>query len=139
MQQLLIAGTIVKEDAVLRRTQGGDAVAGFSVVVDNGKDKDGNRRDGTFVDCSLWGKRGEALCQYLTKGTKVTITGRPTVREHNGKAYLGCSVNEITLQGGNSGGNGDREAPPAAGGYDQGGAPAGGMDDEIPFAAEWRV
>lgn len=138
MQQLLIAGTITK-DAELRRTQGGDPVAGFSVVVDNGKDKDGNRRDGTFIDCSLWGKRGEALCQYLTKGTKVTITGRPTVREHNGKAYLGCSVNEITLQGGkSSGGQGDAyEAPPPAGGTPAGGG-AYDPSEDIPFIYEWR-
>ena len=131
MQQLLIAGTIVKEDAVLRRTQGGDPVAGFSVVVDNGKDKDGNRKDGTFVDCSLWGKRGEALCQYLTKGTKVTITGRPTVREHNGKAYLGCSVNEITLQGGKSG---DADGGDSSMDRYREKEPSGELpDDEIPF------
>ena len=121
MNILMIAGTIGK-DAELRRTQSGDAVAGFSVAIDNGKDKNGNKRDTTWIDCSLWGKRGESLCQYLTKGTKVAITGRPTVREHNGKAYQGCSVNEITLMGGGQKSQdqtSNYQAPP--------------LDDDIPF------
>lgn len=134
MQILMIAGNIGK-DAELRTTQKGDKVAGFSVAVDNGKDANGNRRDSTWYDCSLWGKRGEALCQYLTKGSKVTVTGRPTAREHNGKAYLGLSVDEITLQGGGqSQGHPDpgRQAPPSQGsGYQDG--PHGQYDDEIPF------
>ena len=130
MQTLTIAGTIGK-DAELRHTQSGDQVAGFSVAVDNGKDKSGNKRDATWYDCSLWGKRGEALCQYLTKGTRVAITGRPGAREHNGKIYLQCNVDQITLLGG---GQDRQQGNQQSDGY---GAPAQGsaMDDEIPFAA----
>ena len=65
MQQLIIAGNIGK-DAEVRRMQSGEAVANFSVAVDNGKDKDGNRRESTWFDCALWGKRGEGLAPYLT-------------------------------------------------------------------------
>jgi single-strand DNA-binding protein len=101
MQQLTIAGNVGK-DAELRRTGNGDAVLGFSVAVDNGKDKNGNKRDSTWFDCSIWGKRAESLERYITKGTKVVLTGRPTAREHNGKAYLGISVNDLTFMGGNS-------------------------------------
>lgn len=132
MMNLILAGTIGR-DAELRRTQGGEPVAGFSVAVDNGKDKQGNKRDATWVDCSLWGKRGEGLCQYLTKGTKVAITGRPTTREHNGKAYLGVSINEITLMGGGQqGGNGGASQGYQAPQPQQQPAPQD-LDDEIPF------
>ena len=137
MQQLLIAGNIGK-NAEVRRLQNGDPVCNFSVAVDNGKDKQGQRRDSTWYDCSLWGKRGEALEQYLTKGGKVTVTGRPTVRVHEGKAYLGINVDQITLQGGgNSSGERDQGG---GGGYGAGGGPnSGGMaDDEIPFAPSWK-
>ena len=143
MMIITLAGTLGK-DAELRRTGGGDAVAGFSVAVDNGKDKNGNKRDATWVDCSLWGKRGEGLCQYLTKGTKVAITGRPTTREHNGKAYLGVSINEITLMGGGQksdqqGGYAQQQSQQQ--GYGAGGTPNSNADlgDEIPFAAEFRA
>ena len=103
MQVLIIAGNVGK-DAILRRTNSGDAVLGFSLAVDNGKDKNGNKRDATWYDCSIWGKRAESLERHITKGTKLTLTGRPTAREHNGKAYLGISVNDLTFMGGSSGG-----------------------------------
>lgn len=124
MQQLTIAGNVGK-DGELRRTGNGDAVLGFSLAVDNGKDANGNKREATWFDCSIWGKRAEALQSHITKGTKLVLTGRPTAREHNGKAYLGISVNELTFMGGgNAGGTQYREhdAPPSR-----------NIDDEIPF------
>ena len=135
MQKLIIAGNVGK-DAVLRRTQGGDAVLGFSVAVDNGKDKQGNKRDTTWVDASLWGKRGESLESYITKGTKLTLIGRPTVREHNGNAYLGIAVDDLTFMGGGqSGGSQGDTGGNTQGGYGAGGDAGGGsdLDDEIPF------
>ncbi len=103
MQKLFISGTVVK-DPVLRRQQSGDAVLSFSLVVDNGKDAQGNRRDGTFYDASIWGKRGEALERHIAKGAKLSLMGRPTARAHDGKAYLGISVDDVTFMGG-----GDRQ------------------------------
>jgi single-strand DNA-binding protein len=135
MQLLVIAGNIGK-DPVIRTTQGGDKVLGFSIAVDNGKDRDGNKRDATWYDCSVWGKRAESL-GWLSKGMKLTVSGRPTCRAHEGKAYLGISVDQITAQGGGQ----DR----TGGGYDNGGQGAGGggfgndMDSEIPFNWEGRI
>ncbi len=107
MQVLVIAGNVGK-DAVLRRTQDGEPVLGFSVAVDNGKDKDGNNRAATWVEASVWGKRAQSLEQHIVKGTKLALTGRPTVREHDGKAYLGIVLNELTFMGSPSN---DREEP----------------------------
>lgn len=142
MQQLIIAGTVGR-DAELRQTQNGDDVLNFSIAVDNGKDRDGNKRDATWYDCSLWGKRANSLQSHIRKGDKLTVTGRPGAREHNGKVYLQCSVNELTFMGGGQRrDDGQRES----GGYDQGGygaggRPGGGMDDQdsIPFTWEGRV
>jgi len=129
MQKLIIAGNVGK-DAVLRRTGNGDAVLGFSLAVDNGKDKDGNKRPSTWFDCSIWGKRAEALERHITKGSKLTLIGRPTGREHEGKVYLGISVDDLTFMGGgaSSGGYGGEQSP---GGYDA--PPARDLDSEIPF------
>ena len=124
MQILNIAGTIGR-NAEVRRTQGGDAVAGFSVAVDNGKDREGNKRPATWYDCSLWGKRGEGLASFLTKGSRVAISGRPSAREHEGKIYLQCTVDQISLLGGGNSNNSqgqDYQSPPQV-----------DMDDEIPF------
>ena len=99
MENLVIAGTVGR-DAELRRTNNGDAVLGFSVAVDQGKDKNGQKREAKWYDASIWGKRAESLQNFITKGTKLTLQGRPTAREHQGKAYMGIVVNEISFQGG---------------------------------------
>ena len=60
MMQLTLAGNVGK-DAELRQTQGGDSVLSFSLAIDGGKDKNGNKRDSTWFDCSIFGKRADAL------------------------------------------------------------------------------
>lgn len=130
MQTLIIAGTVGR-DAELRRTNNGDPVLGFSVAVDNGKDKSGNKRDATWFDCSVWGKRAESLERHITKGSKLTLTGRPTAREHNGKVYLGIAVNDLTFMGGSNGSSGSRDD-----GYGQRqdqGYQSNDLDDDLPF------
>lgn len=119
MQILTIAGNVGK-DAVLRKTPSGDSVLGFSLAVDNGKDKSGNKRETTWVDCSIWGKRAESLNGHITKGAKLALSGRPTVRAYEGKAYLGLTVDQLTFMGGGEGqqtGGGGSE-PQQSGGYD---------------------
>lgn len=138
MQVLMIAGNVGK-DAVLRNTQGGDAVLGFSLAVDNGKDREGNKRDATWYDCSVWGKRASSLQAHITKGTKLALTGRPSAREHDGKAYLQISVDQLTFMGGGSDRDQGGYDQPPGDGYAAGGRPSRDLDDEIPFAAEFRA
>jgi single-strand DNA-binding protein len=131
MKSVTIAGNIGK-DAVTRTTGGGDKVTSWSVAVE---DRQGQDKRTIWFDCSLWGKRGESLAQYLTKGGKVAVSGELSTREHEGKTYLTVRAEQVTLLGG-----GDQRQDDAQRGQ-AGGAPAGGrnaMDDEIPFAPEWR-
>ena len=138
MQKLFISGNVGK-DAELRRTQGGDPVLGFSLAVDNGKDRDGNRKDSTWYDCSIWGKRAEALETHIRKGTKLALMGRPNAREHNGKAYLGIHVDDLTFMGSASAqdsgqqSQGDHGGRPTSGGYSDKGAIGSDFDDDLPF------
>ena len=124
MMQLFIAGNIGR-DAEVRRTQSGDAVAGFSVAVETRRGQD---KQTTWFDVSLWGTRGERLAPYLTKGSRVAVAGEFGKREHDGKTYLTLRASEITLLGG---GNRDGGAP--AGGAPSGGVPDPLDEDEIPF------
>lgn len=125
MKSITIAGRLTR-DAVTRDA-GSDKVTGFSVAVD---DRSSKEKSTLFFDCSLWGKRGESLAQYLTKGTSVTVSGDFGKREHEGKTYFTVRVNDVTLQGGKSetggGGSGDGYQEPAkkAETYD---------DKDIPF------
>ena len=123
MQNITIAGRVGR-DAELRRTQGGDAVCSFTVAVDyrNGRDRATN-----WWRVSLWGKRGEALAQYLLKGVSVTVSGEFSLGEYDGKPQLNIRASEIALQGARQGGSGARTAAPQSGGYD------GLGGDEVPF------
>ena len=134
MKSLTIAGNIGK-DAVTRTTQGGDKVTGWTVAVE---DRQGQDKRTIWFDCTLWGKRGESLAQYLTKGGKVAVSGELSTREHEGKTYLTVRAEQVTLLGGkpDGGGDGRQERQDNRGGAPAGGAGRSDMDDEIPFAPQ---
>lgn len=53
--------------AETRHTSSGDAVVQFSVAVKSGY---GKNEKTTWANCSMWGKRGEAVAPYLTKRSR---------------------------------------------------------------------
>lgn len=128
MKAISIAGNLGK-DAVTRTTQNGDKVTGWSVAVE---ERNGQEKRTLWFDCSLWGKRGEALAQYLTKGTRVAVSGDLSTREHEGRSYLTIRAEQVTLLGG---GNRDGAAPAggAAGNPMPGRSDYDDDPDQIPF------
>jgi len=98
----------IGKDAVVRNTANGDSVTGFSLAIDSGF---GERKQTLWLDCALWGSRGEKLAEYLVKGAQVHVAGELGQREHDGKTYLTCRVSDLRLVGGKPEG-----AKPAAGG-----------------------
>ena len=136
MKSITIAGNIGK-DAVTRTTPNGEKVTGWSVAVE---ERNGQEKRIIWFDCTLWGKRGEILAQYLTKGGKVAVSGELSTRDHEGKTYLTIRVDQVTLQGGKPDGE-RQERSQQSSGYGAGGSANSGrsdMDDEIPFAPEFR-
>jgi single-strand DNA-binding protein len=126
MQVLMIAGNVGNVKEV--RDAAGDRVLNFSLAVDNGKDKNGEKRDATWFDCAIWGKRADALAPHITKGSKLALTGKPGARAHEGKAHLSLTVNDLTFMGGG-------EKSDSGGGYAQAEAkaPAYSLIDDSPF------
>lgn len=95
MRNLTVVGRLTR-DAELKQTQGGPLLA--FAVASNKKVK--GEESVMFFDCSLFGKRGEALAQYLSKGSQVCVTGELEQREYQGKTYLQIRVNDLELIGG---------------------------------------
>lgn len=96
MNVITIAGTAGK-DAEMKYLPDGTAIAAFSVADSQGKDKT------VWWNCSLFGKRAEALGQYILKGTKVTVSGQVTEDvwvDKNGqeRKTMKVRVNDIALQ-----------------------------------------
>ena len=127
MKSITIAGNIGKS-AETRQTPNGDAVTSWSLAVEERKGQD---KRTIWFDCSLWGKRGESLAPYLTKGGKVAVAGELSTREHDGKTYLTVRAEQVTLLGGgqdrdsDTARTADRAQRPAPAGLDDG--------DSIPF------
>ena len=99
MNNITVAGSLGK-DAEVRYLANGDAVTSFSVADSQGKDK-----PTIWWNCSVFGKRGESLRQYLTKGTAVAVSGSVSEREWtdnegNKRKSMDLRVSDVALQGG---------------------------------------
>ncbi len=120
------------KDADQRFTPSGDSIVNFSVAVKAGF---GDKATTTWVRCAMWGKRGESVLQYLTKGQQVGISGEASMREYekDGQKHsiLEVRVNDLTLLGKSEGlrqgkPEQSRQAAPQSGGMSD-------FDSDIPF------
>ena len=78
INKVFITGNLTR-DSELRTTATGMSVLGFSVAV-NDRVKDqatGEWKDRpNFIDCTVFGRRADALAKLLGKGQKVAVAGR---------------------------------------------------------------
>ena len=103
INRVVISGNLTR-DAELRSTQSGYSVLGFGVAVN---DRRRNQQTGewedypNFIDCTLFGQRGQSLEPYLKKGTKVAIEGKLRYsqweRDGQKRSKIEVIVDEIEL------------------------------------------
>ena len=78
INKVFITGNLTREPE-LRTTQGGTAVLGFGVAV-NDRRKNPSTGDWenvpNYVDCVMFGNRAQSVAQYVGKGSKVAIEGK---------------------------------------------------------------
>ena len=73
-----ISGNLTR-DPELRATAGGTQVLSFGVAVN---DRRRNAQTGewedypNFVDCTMFGTRGEGVSKYMAKGDKIAVDGK---------------------------------------------------------------
>lgn len=119
-----ISGRIGRDGEV--KSVGQNLVCNFSVAENIGF---GDKKTTQWWGCALWGKRGESLAPYLTKGSAVTVCGEVSVREWQKdgvtKYELQCRVMDVALQGS----KGEVEKPPTLAEKQ----PAEDFDDTLPF------
>lgn len=152
----------VGQDPEIKHTQGGNAYANLSLATsESWRDKQsGERKEQTeWHRIVIW---NEALVkivdQYVGKGDKLLVEGKMKTRKWQHQDGKDRYSTEVVLQGfdgkilmlsnkrggGNSGGNDDFGLPGSSDAQEKwvkgggGGNNANPMDDEIPFAPEWR-
>jgi single-strand DNA-binding protein len=130
-------------DPELRYTQGGQAVANFTLATnEKWNDKDGNSQERTeWHRIVVWGKQAENCAQYLSKGRNVYIEGRIQSRDWEDKEGNKRQTTEVVAQtvqflGGPRPGGGGGGPDPGPGGPSGPSGPSGGgppPSDDIPF------
>ncbi len=148
--KVILMGNLTR-DPETRTTPSGQSVTQFGLAVNRTwKGSDGQQQEAvSFIDCVAWGKAGEIIAQYLSKGRAVLVSGRLDQRSWEDKETGGKrSKVEVVVEDFNF--VGDGQGSTGGGSFDGGGstksapakkpaAPAEDIDDQpidlsdIPF------
>lgn len=91
----MLSGTL-GGDAEVRQTEIGPIVSFSIAVSSNFKDKNGEWQEKTeWTRCTMF--KGEGLAKYLTKGTKVFISGVPKFKAYTNKLGEPAVMPEIAV------------------------------------------
>ena len=71
MNKVVLVGRLVKDPELRFASGSGSAVARFTLAVNRQFKKD----EADFVSCIAFGKAGETIAQYITKGRQLAIAG----------------------------------------------------------------
>ncbi|MEX5885622.1 single-stranded DNA-binding protein [Providencia hangzhouensis] len=93
------------KDCEQRWTPNGKVVASFSLPVKQGY---GEHEKVSWVICKMFGTKAEKLPEYLTKGTKVTVTGEFVMEEWTSQNGEKKSAPVIIINQLDFGGNGNQ-------------------------------
>ncbi len=134
INKVILIGNLGR-DPELRYTQGGQAVANFTLATNERfSGKDGEKQERTeWHRIVAWGRTAELCAQYLSKGRSVYLEGRLQTREWEDKEGQKRKTTEVvanTVQFLGGRGEGGPAGPASSdGGFDAGPPPS----DDVPF------
>jgi len=141
LNKVFLMGNLTR-DPELRYTPSGTAVCEFGLAINRRwTTPDGEKREETcFVDCQMWGRRGEVIAEYLSKGKPLFVEGRLQLDQWEGKDGQRRSKMRVVadnfefLGGRGEGGSGGRGGSKSGGRGDgdsgsRGGSKSGGRGD----------
>ncbi len=116
--QAIIMGNLTR-DPELRTTPSGQSVASFAIATNRSwqDPQSGDRKDAVeYHDVVAWGKLGELVSQYLTKGRRAMIVGRLQTRQWDAqdgskRSRTEIVATDINFIGGPGEGGGGSDAP----------------------------
>ena len=122
----------IGRDAETRSTQTGKTVTGFVIATDHGF---GDRKKAIWIDCALWGERGERVASYLTKGKAISVHGELSEEEYQKRDGTQGHKLKLDVKGFDFCGKGDQPVQqPAQQPARQAPMPAADdLDSDIPF------
>jgi single-strand DNA-binding protein len=148
INRVVLTGNLTR-DPELRNTPSGTSVCSLRLAVNTSrKDASGQWVDKpNYFDITVWGRQGENVAQYVSKGRPIAVDGRLEWREYTDKDGNNRQAVEIVAdsvqflgsrdESGGGGNGGQRftpqsDVPADTGDFQPAGAGAG-TDDDIPF------
>ena len=144
INKVVLTGNLTR-DAELRYSQSGLAISSIGIAV-NDRTKNSSTGDwedyANFFNCTLFGKRAEALDQYLKKGQKVAIDGKlhysTWESEGQKRSKVEVIVDDLELLGSRGNGGGGQGGSPAKDAYSAPQTPVVNEDasvysEDVPF------
>ena len=140
--KVVLMGNLTR-DPETRTTPSGQSVTQFSLAVNRSwRGADGQQQEAvSYIDCVAWGKAGEIIAQYMSKGRALLVSGRLDQRIWEDKETGGKrSKVEVVVEdfnfvdGGGQSGSGDGGAPRTSSASTKKAAPAPAEDiDDQPI------
>lgn len=94
INRVVLVGRLTR-DVELRYTQGGAAVASFTLAVDRRFKNQQGERESDFVNCVMWRKSAENFSNFTRKGSLVGIEGRIQTRNYENQQGQRVYVTEV--------------------------------------------
>lgn len=110
MNKVILIGRLTKDPELNFAAGSGTAVARFSLAVTRPFKKD----ETDFINCIAFGKTGETIAQYLTKGRQLAVTGSIRTGSYDAKDGTKRYTTDVVVDsfefiGSSNGGNGGRD------------------------------
>lgn len=83
MNKVILMGRLT-QDAELKQTASGTAVATFIIAVNRRFSKDGQTQ-ADFIRCTAWRQQAEFICKYFAKGSMICVVGNIQTRSWDGQ------------------------------------------------------
>jgi single-strand DNA-binding protein len=156
LNKVLLMGNLTR-DPELRVTPKGTSICQFSLAINRQfKMESGETREEvTYIDVEAWGKQGETIAKYVTKGRPLYVEGRLRLDQWEDKntkekrSRMKVVLEQFQFLGDGRGGGGggpsvssepgidqtvspERHSPPPRGGPSKPGAQEN-LDEDVPF------
>lgn len=97
LNRVILIGRLTK-DPELRYTQGGAAVASFTLAVNRARTNQQGEREADFIPIVVWQKQAENCANFIGKGSLVAVDGRLQIRTYDDKEGQRRWVTEVVAE-----------------------------------------
>lgn len=99
MNKVILMGRLTRDPEVryANGANGQMAIARFSIAVDRVFKRDGEQ-SADFINCVAFGKNGEFVEKYITKGTKIALEGRWQTGSYTNKDGAKVYTNDCVVE-----------------------------------------